>query len=219
MRRISPISPRRSRRRSWIRRWARRSSPARSRSNCPRRAASRSPSQTPAGLPRSRARAGPSRALRVARAPRRQRLQGPRLFACCALARGVVRVHRMARRRETPHRSPRHRCRAREADRGAFPDGYGRVARHVRRGLPSGVLELAQSSGVGLHALETLHEEPGIANIADLRAAATAGRLQSLEGFGAKKESKDPRGDRDLRGLEPAPAPGRRGTAHRVADR
>ena len=35
----------------------------------------------------------------------------------------------------------------------------------LREGLPSGVLELSQVDGVGLHALRTLHEDLGIASI------------------------------------------------------
>jgi DNA polymerase (family 10) len=59
----------------------------------------------------------------------------------------------------------------------------------LRRGLPSGVLELSQISGIGLHALRTLSEELGIASVADLRTAAEEGRLREATGFGPKKEA------------------------------
>ena len=60
----------------------------------------------------------------------------------------------------------------------------------LRQGLPSGVLELSQIGGIGLHALRVLSDELGIASIDDLRAAAEAGRLRGVKGFGEKKEAK-----------------------------
>jgi len=60
----------------------------------------------------------------------------------------------------------------------------------LRQGLPSGVLELSQIGGIGLHALRVLSEELGISSIDDLRAAAEAGRLRTVKGFGEKKEAK-----------------------------
>ena len=44
----------------------------------------------------------------------------------------------------------------------------------LRQGLPSGVLELSQVGGIGLHALKVLSEELGIASVDDLRAAASS---------------------------------------------
>lgn len=67
--------------------------------------------------------------------------------------------------------------------------GTSELLASLRRGLPSGVLELAQIAGIGLHALETLHAELGIASVDDLRAAAEAGRLRGVKGFGEKKEA------------------------------
>jgi len=60
----------------------------------------------------------------------------------------------------------------------------------LRQGLPSGVLELSQVGGIGLHTLRLLSEELGISSIDDLRAAAEAGRLRDVKGFGEKKEAK-----------------------------
>ena len=68
--------------------------------------------------------------------------------------------------------------------------GSSELLRTMRQGLPSGVLELAQIGGIGLHALETLHTELGIASLEDLRLAAEAGRLRDVKGFGEKKEAK-----------------------------
>lgn len=68
--------------------------------------------------------------------------------------------------------------------------GASELLTSLRAGLPSGVLELAQLPGIGLHALETLHTELGVGSLADLRAAAEAGKLRALKGFGEKSEAK-----------------------------
>jgi DNA polymerase (family X) len=60
----------------------------------------------------------------------------------------------------------------------------------LREGLPAGVLELAEVSGVGLFALRLLHEKLGIATLDDLRRAASEGRLREVPGFGKKREAK-----------------------------
>ncbi len=68
--------------------------------------------------------------------------------------------------------------------------GTSELLTTLRQGLPSGVLELSQVGGIGLHALRVLSEELGISSIDDLRAAAEAGRLRTVKGFGEKKEAK-----------------------------
>lgn len=68
--------------------------------------------------------------------------------------------------------------------------GRSELLESFRQGLPSGVVELSQVGGVGLHALRTLHEELGISTVADLRKAAEEGRLREVKGFGEKKEKK-----------------------------
>lgn len=68
--------------------------------------------------------------------------------------------------------------------------GRSELLESLRAGLPSGVLELSQVSGVGLHALKLLHDELGIATVEDLKRAASEGRLRSVKGFGPKKEAK-----------------------------
>ena len=68
--------------------------------------------------------------------------------------------------------------------------GSSDLLRTLQKGLPSGVLELSQIDGIGLHALRVLSEELGIASNDDLRAAAEAGRLREVKGFGEKKEAK-----------------------------
>ncbi len=71
-----------------------------------------------------------------------------------------------------------------------FRTGKSGLLESLRGGLPSGVLELSQVAGIGLHALKTLHEELGIATIDELRKAAEEGRLREAKGFGEKKEKK-----------------------------
>jgi DNA polymerase (family 10) len=71
-----------------------------------------------------------------------------------------------------------------------FRTGRSELLESLRGGLPSGVLELSQVAGIGLHALQTLHQELGIATIDDLRKAAEEGRLREAKGFGEKKEKK-----------------------------
>ncbi len=68
--------------------------------------------------------------------------------------------------------------------------GTSELLSSLREGLPRGVLELSQISGVGLHALRTLSKELGIESVADLRKAAEEGRLREVRGFGEKKEAK-----------------------------
>lgn len=68
--------------------------------------------------------------------------------------------------------------------------GRSELLESLQKGLPSGVIELSQVGGIGLHALRALHDELGISTVADLRRAAEEGRLRDVKGFGAKKEAK-----------------------------
>lgn len=68
--------------------------------------------------------------------------------------------------------------------------GRSELLDSLKRGLPSGVMELAQIPGIGLHALRLFSEQLGIATLEDLRRVAQAGRLRGLRGFGPKKEAK-----------------------------
>ena len=68
--------------------------------------------------------------------------------------------------------------------------GRSELLDSLRAGVPSGVIELSQVGGIGLHALRVLHEQLGIATIDDLRKAAEEGRLRGATGVGAKKEQK-----------------------------
>ena len=67
--------------------------------------------------------------------------------------------------------------------------GRSDLLESLRKGLPSGVIELSQV-GIGLHALQQLHDELGIDTVDDLRRAAEEGRLRAVKGFGEKREKK-----------------------------
>lgn len=52
--------------------------------------------------------------------------------------------------------------------------------------VPAGVLELLRVPNIGPRTAGRLYSELGIANLADLKAAAESGKLQSIKGFGTK---------------------------------
>jgi DNA polymerase (family 10) len=60
----------------------------------------------------------------------------------------------------------------------------------LRKEFPPGILELSTVPGLSLAKIKQLHEELGISSIAELKAAAEAGKLRNLKGFGAKTEQR-----------------------------
>ena len=60
----------------------------------------------------------------------------------------------------------------------------------LKQELPSGILELSQVPGLNLKKIEKLHQELGIASVADLKAACEAGKIRELKGFGEKTEQR-----------------------------
>jgi DNA polymerase (family 10) len=76
----------------------------------------------------------------------------------------------------------------------------------LRKKMPPGAAELAELPGMTVARMRRLHKELDIRSIADLRAAAEAGRVRKVSGFGAKTEKKlleaiaahERRGDRAL---------------------
>lgn len=68
--------------------------------------------------------------------------------------------------------------------------GRSELLTSLREGLPSGVLELAQVPGIGLHALKRLREELGVQTVEDLKQVARDGRLVTATGFGERRASK-----------------------------
>src|SRR3954447_23846955 len=60
----------------------------------------------------------------------------------------------------------------------------------LRRKTPPGLVALLRVPGLGPKKILTLHETLKIESLADLRAAAEAGKIAGLKGFGAKTEAK-----------------------------
>ena len=60
----------------------------------------------------------------------------------------------------------------------------------LRRQLPPGVLELSQVPHLTLPRIRALHQALGVSSVAELKAAAEAGRVRGVKGFGPKTEEK-----------------------------
>jgi DNA polymerase (family 10) len=60
----------------------------------------------------------------------------------------------------------------------------------LRRSTPPGLVALLRVPGLGPKKIKTLHDDLIIESLADLRAAAEAGKIAGLKGFGAKTEAK-----------------------------
>jgi DNA polymerase (family 10) len=71
-----------------------------------------------------------------------------------------------------------------------YTTGNSSFLEKLRQELPAGIIELSQVPGLNLKKIEKLHEALGIASVADLRAAAEAGKIRDLKGFGAKTEQR-----------------------------
>jgi DNA polymerase (family 10) len=68
--------------------------------------------------------------------------------------------------------------------------GESSVLIGLREEFPAGIVELSAVPGLSLSKIKTLHDELGISSIAQLEAAADAGELRNLKGFGAKTEER-----------------------------
>ncbi len=66
--------------------------------------------------------------------------------------------------------------------------GQSSKLEELREGLPRGVMELIELDGVGPKKAMKLYQELGINSIDELEAAAKAGRIRRLKGFGPKTE-------------------------------
>jgi DNA polymerase (family 10) len=60
----------------------------------------------------------------------------------------------------------------------------------LRRQLPPGVLELSQVPHLTIPGIRSLHQALGVSSVAELKAAAEAGRVRGVKGFGPKTEEK-----------------------------
>ncbi|HEV7681381.1 MAG TPA: DNA polymerase/3'-5' exonuclease PolX [Pyrinomonadaceae bacterium] len=68
--------------------------------------------------------------------------------------------------------------------------GASSVLNGLKQEFPQGMLELSALPGLSVTKIRTLHAELGISSIADLKAAAEAGKIKGIQGFGAKTEQK-----------------------------
>src|SRR3954447_11047002 len=67
--------------------------------------------------------------------------------------------------------------------------GGSAVLERLRAALPAAVLELSQLSGVSKDRALALHQSLGVNNVDELAAAARAGRVREVRGFGPKREA------------------------------
>src|ERR1700674_3792991 len=68
--------------------------------------------------------------------------------------------------------------------------GESSVLRGLKKEFPPGIIELSGVPGLSITKIKTLHEALGITSIAELKAAAKAGKIRAIKGFGAKTEQK-----------------------------
>jgi DNA polymerase (family 10) len=71
-----------------------------------------------------------------------------------------------------------------------YLSGESSVLRGLKQEFPPGIIELSGVPGLSVAKIKTLHEVLGIASIAELKAAAAAGKIKDIKGFGAKTEQK-----------------------------
>jgi DNA polymerase (family X) len=68
--------------------------------------------------------------------------------------------------------------------------GESSVLRGLKQQFPPGIIELSGVPGLSINKIKTLHEALGITSIGELKAAAEAGKIKNIPGFGAKTEQK-----------------------------
>src|SRR6476659_6199054 len=68
--------------------------------------------------------------------------------------------------------------------------GESSVLNDLRKEFPTGFVQLSAVPGLSLAKIKQLHEELEIASVEELKAAAEAGKLRELKGFGAKTEQR-----------------------------
>ncbi|MFN2510300.1 MAG: PHP domain-containing protein [Pyrinomonadaceae bacterium] len=68
--------------------------------------------------------------------------------------------------------------------------GSSSVLEGLRKEFPPGIIELSGLPGLSLAKIAKLHEALGLTSIAELQAAAAAGRVRDVKGFGAKTEQR-----------------------------
>ena len=70
-----------------------------------------------------------------------------------------------------------------------YLSGESSVLRGLKQEFPAGILELSAVPGLSISKIKALHETLGITSIAELKAAAEAGKIRNIKGFGAKTEA------------------------------
>lgn len=68
--------------------------------------------------------------------------------------------------------------------------GESSVLNELRKEFPAGIVELSSVPGLSVQKIRFLQEQLGITSIAELKAAAEAGKLRELKGFGPKTEER-----------------------------
>jgi DNA polymerase (family 10) len=68
--------------------------------------------------------------------------------------------------------------------------GSSSVLDQLKREFPPGVIELSGVPGLSISKIRTLHDALGITSVSELQAAAEAGRIRNVKGFGARTEQK-----------------------------
>src|SRR5687768_17828584 len=68
--------------------------------------------------------------------------------------------------------------------------GESSVLNELRKEFPAGIVQLSAVPGLSLTKVKQLHDELGISSVAELKAAAEAGKLRDVKGFGAKTEQR-----------------------------
>jgi DNA polymerase (family 10) len=71
-----------------------------------------------------------------------------------------------------------------------YTTGESAMLNELRGQMPPGIVELSNVRGLNVKKVERLHEALGITTIAELKAAAEAGKLREIKGFTAKTESR-----------------------------
>jgi DNA polymerase (family X) len=71
-----------------------------------------------------------------------------------------------------------------------YTTGESAMLNDLRAQMPPGIVELSHVRGLNVKKVEKLHEALGITTIAELKAAAEAGKLREIKGFTAKSEAK-----------------------------
>ena len=68
--------------------------------------------------------------------------------------------------------------------------GESSVLNALRQEFPPGIIELSGVPGLSVGKIKQLHEDLGISSVDELKAAASAGKVRKLKGFGEKTETK-----------------------------